>query len=47
MKLPAMLAGTTAGLLLAGFAVAQGPATRRRSLRRLSRGRRPCWVATR
>ena len=27
MKLPAMLAGTTAGLLLAGFAVAQGPAT--------------------
>ena len=27
MKLPAMLAGTTAGLLLAGLAVAQGPAT--------------------
>ena len=27
MKLPAMLAGTTAGLLLAGFAGAQGPAT--------------------
>jgi len=27
MKRPAMLAGTTAGLLLAGFAVAQGPAT--------------------
>src|SRR2546425_7416222 len=26
MKLPAMLAGTTAGLLLAGLAVAQGPA---------------------
>ena len=25
MKLPAMLAGTTAGLLLAGLAVAQGP----------------------
>jgi hypothetical protein len=27
MKLPATLAGTTAGLLLAGLAVAQGPAT--------------------
>lgn len=27
MKLPAMLAATTAGLLLAGFAVAQGPTT--------------------
>jgi hypothetical protein len=27
MKLPAMLAGTSAGLLLAGLAVAQGPAT--------------------
>ncbi len=27
MKLPAALAGATAGLLLAGFAVAQGPAT--------------------
>ena len=27
MKPPAMLAGPTAGLLLAGFAVAQGPAT--------------------
>jgi len=27
MKLPAVLAGTTAGLLLAGFAIAQGPAT--------------------
>jgi hypothetical protein len=27
MKLSAMLAGTTAGLLLAGVAVAQGPAT--------------------
>ena len=27
MKLPAMLAGTTAGLLLAGFAIAQGPTT--------------------
>ena len=26
MKLPAMLAGTTAGVLLAGLAVAQGPA---------------------
>jgi hypothetical protein len=26
MKLPVMLVGTTAGLLLAGFAVAQGPA---------------------
>lgn len=27
MKLPAMLAGTTAGVLLAGLAVAQGPTT--------------------
>jgi len=27
MKLPAMLAGTAAGVLLAGLAVAQGPAT--------------------
>jgi hypothetical protein len=27
MKLPAVFAGTTAGLLLAGFAIAQGPAT--------------------
>jgi hypothetical protein len=27
MKLPAMLAGATAGVLLAGLAVAQGPAT--------------------
>jgi hypothetical protein len=27
MKLPAMLVGTTAGLLLAGLAVAQNPAT--------------------
>jgi len=27
MKLPAMLAGTTAGLLLVGLAVAQNPAT--------------------
>lgn len=27
MKLPALLAGTTAGLLLAGLAVAQNPAT--------------------
>ena len=27
MKLPAMLVGTAAGLLLAGFAIAQGPAT--------------------
>jgi hypothetical protein len=26
MKLPAMLAGAAAGLLLAGFAIAQGPA---------------------
>jgi hypothetical protein len=26
MKLPATLAGTAAGLLLAGFAIAQGPA---------------------
>jgi hypothetical protein len=27
MKVPAMVAGTAVGLLLAGFAIAQGPAT--------------------